>query len=253
MNSNYTFTDLLDLWEKDALTTEELSVLSGRIDPEEVHHETTLHKAAILSIQKVAIAEQVSAVHQKYMARLEKPQPETKVIPLSQNKKTLRLVAAAAVFLGVFLSVDRLFVTPDLIYKSAYEDYFVNRERSLDNSSSNTLFENFRAENFQAVIQAFSNMQEPDAKARFLAGYSMMKEGKYADAKGQFEAILQDDNRHNGYLFRDEAEYYLALTLLNLKSYDKAYTLMTHIRNTPEHTYSDAFDYWDLLRLNWFY
>jgi tetratricopeptide (TPR) repeat protein len=251
MNSQHTFNDLLDLLVKDKVTMEELALLSGNNNMEELHFEASRHRTAVISIQRVAIAQQVASVHRKYIGSLATPASEPKIIPIYRNKKIIRIAAAAAVFFGLFISMDRLLVNPDMIYKESYQEYFVNTERSVGSVEQSNLTDYFRSGNSQAVIEAFGSIQNPGSKEKFLAGYSYMKSDNYKQAKDLFKAVIQGGNETNEFLFKDEAEYYLTLTYLKLKEFDEAYSLMKSIRSNPEHTYSDAFDSWTLLRTKW--
>ena len=251
MNNQHTFNDLLDLWVKDEVTMDELAMLSGKTNREELQFETSLHRTGVISIQKFAIAQQVASVHQKYMDSLTKPAFEPVVIPIYRNKMIKRIAVAAAIFFGLFFSVDRLLVTPDMVYRESFQDYYVNTERSLSNDAHNNLTSYFRDGNSQAVIEAFGLIKNPGNKESFLAGYSYMKNGQYDEAEGLFKSIIQNSVAGKDLLFKDEAEYYLTLTYLKLKNYGNAYELMKSIRSNPEHTYTDAFDSWALLRTKW--
>ncbi|MCU0388353.1 MAG: hypothetical protein MUE71_07070 [Chitinophagaceae bacterium] len=251
MNNHHTFNDLLDLWVKDELTLDDLTLITGKTNSEELLYEATLHKSAVVSIQKFAIAQQVASVHQNYLATLSKPSNETRVISINSRKMLQRIAVAAAIFFGLFLTVDRLLVNPDMIYRESYQEYYGNTERSASVEELQNIAEYFRVGNYQAVIEAFGLINEPANKEVFLAGYSYLKIENYDQAEKLFNTIIQNANAGKENLFRDEAEYYLALTCLKLGKYYDAYMLMKAIRSNPDHTYSDAFDSWSLLRTKW--
>jgi tetratricopeptide (TPR) repeat protein len=253
MNNQHTFSELLDLWVNKELNLEELSLLSGKGDLEALQQETMLHKTAVLSIQKMAIAEQVASVHQKYLSTIKEPvKKEPRVFAINSRKIVLRVAAAAAIMIGVFISIDRLLINPEIIYKETFQNYYVNTERGIeDGGQSNIMNGYFLKNNTDGVIEVFTSMKNPDNKARFLAGYCFMQKENYDKAVQQFSQIINQRGSSSNGLFKDEAEYYLTLTYLKLHQYDKAYALMKNIRTNPEHTYTDAFDSWVLLRTKW--
>ena len=72
-----------------------------------------------------------------------------------------------------------------------------------------------------------------DIKDEFLVGISYMELKKASEAVSFFNKVIKTDQFSPHSLYKDEAEYYLALSYLKAGSYDKALELMNRIHNVP--------------------
>jgi tetratricopeptide (TPR) repeat protein len=252
MNNRTSFDELLDLWLKNKISFDELAALSGK-PLAEVKQEAEMHKLASEAIEKYAIREKVSDVHSRYLAaRKAKTQVTPPVVPINRNKWMMRVAASVALLTGLYITSENMLLNSERIYKAHFQDYYVNVERSMEGTRRYKIDEYFREGNYNGIIKAYQQLPQRSNKEMFLAGYAYLKEEEYTEASRLFNMILNSNDGDGELLFKDEAEYYLAMTYLKLREVDKAYQLLTKIKEDRAHTFNENVDNWTLTKMKWF-
>ncbi len=253
MNNSILYDDLLDLWLDKKISLKELSVQSGK-NITEIEQETEQHLVAVKAIEYASIRQQLSSVHTRYTnLNLPNVQPaETKIIPINRSKWIARIAASVAVFMGLYVAQDALFVSPEKMYQSHFQEYYMNVERSTEVAVSSSTIDAFNVHNFEEVIRTYGNLTNPTNGESFLAGYANLKTGRSAEAENLFKTIMAKNLADKTNLYQDEAEYYLALTYLKMGNTKEAYGLMQKIKDDTYHTFNESISNWDMLRLKWF-
>lgn len=85
----------------------------------------------------------------------------------------------------------------------------------------------------------------------FLAGNAYLGLNKPAQAETCFRKVLTTNEQAEEKQFEEEAEYYLALSLLKQNKLAEAQTLFARIRQNPDHRYHSKVDGWFYQQLQW--
>jgi tetratricopeptide (TPR) repeat protein len=258
MNNNTSFDDLLDLWVTRKINLDELAMQGGRTLTD-AREQAELHLVATHAIQNYAIASQVSAVHNRYAGgrrvhTIASPvlPPDEKVVSINRSKWFMRIAASVALIAGLYFAQENIFVNPDRLYNSYFQEYHVNTERSLGIENKTTLVQLFREGKFDRVIQTFGGLSSPSNREIFLTGYAYLIGGNFKEAEQLFSAIISNNKVNTEELYQDEAEYYLALTYLKMGTTEKAYEMMKIIKEDKGHTFNETVSNWTLFRMKWF-
>lgn len=248
MNSYLKTNDLLDTWVKGEISMDNLAEQLG-LSPNETARQSTIHRASLHAIEYAAVQKQVASVHKSFIAK-GLPRKEKLAIPsLPLYKWTMRIAASGVVMVGLFLGRELFFSGGNELYNSFFQNYTTITERSESNYQNNVLLEAFRNNDYNKVITVFSNTTEASTRDKFLAGYAYLQTEKPVEAVSLFSEIQHWNKQNHTLIYQDEAEYYQAIAYLQTGNGEKAYELFHAISENPEHTYYDAVDKWDLLRL----
>lgn len=252
MNNQPIFDELLDSLVKKEISFEELLLQSGNDNYEEVYEQAQLHTLAAETIKNYAIWMQVSDVHKEFLAENKFGAKETKVVKMEPQKWMMRVAASVALLIGLYFTQENLRVNPDRMYKSTFQEYYINTERSIGIIQQNELVESFRKGNYAQVAKQYGLTAGNSVQETFLSGYSNLVTGNYSEAEELFRKIIADNHKKGTAIYLDEAEFYLALTQLKQDKVKDAYQLMNQIYSNKEHTYNDAVSRWMLFRMKWF-
>jgi tetratricopeptide (TPR) repeat protein len=233
------------------VSIDELAVLSGK-SLAEVKRETEMHKLASDAIAKYAIREEVSDVHSRYLAARKSKSQVATVVSINRNKWMMRVAASVALLTGLYITSENVLLNSDRLYNAHFQDYYVNVERSSDAARRYKLDDYFRDGNYAGIIKAYQQLPIKSNKEVFLAGYAYLKEDEFTEAIKLFNQILNSNDGEGEILFKDEAEYYLAMTYLKLREVEKAYQLLTRIKEDKAHTFNENVDNWTLTKMKWF-
>jgi tetratricopeptide (TPR) repeat protein len=250
MNNRTSFDELLDLWLMNKISLDELAALSGK-PLVEVKKEAEMHKLASEAIAKYAIREKVSDVHSRYLAARKAKAPATPVVPINRNKWMMRVAASVALLTGLYITSENVLLNSDRIFHAHFQDYYVNVERSIEGTRRYKIDEYFREGNYTGIIKAYQQLPQKSNKEVFLAGYAYLKEEEFTEAIKLFNQILNSKDGEGEVLFKDEAEYYLAMTYLKLREVEKAYQLLNRIKEDKAHTFNENVDNWTLTKMRW--
>jgi tetratricopeptide (TPR) repeat protein len=149
----------------------------------------------------------------------------------------LSVAAALILIIGGYLFYLFYTVSPEKIYRANYLSYELGTLRDA-NVAPSALEDAFRKKDHAGVLVIASSLDTVTSKDNFLAGISCMELKNYPLAKTYFKNILKEDNGTG--IFRDESEYYLALTCIATRDYEQALTLLQKIRDEKHHPYHQS-------------
>jgi tetratricopeptide (TPR) repeat protein len=137
------------------------------------------------------------------------------------------------------------------LYAEMYQPFTIDTERGQAEATSGAMVDLFRAADYVGVIRLYTQMQDTDNRARFLAAYAFQATGAFEESMEPLRAIIDQNRQSGAMLYQDEAEYYLGLALLRTKAYDQAEKIFSAIAQDKDHTYHDRIEPWMLTRLRW--
>lgn len=211
------------------------------------------HETAVKLIQRRQVAQQVQAVHQSFMQDKAGPSGQVTAKVLRINFMN-QLIRAAALFIGIaatWLTYQYINTNNSGMYTELYQSYYVNTERSSASPVEHRMVEDFRNQQYEAVVLTFEKLTETSNREKFLAAYAYISLNRDKDAILLFQDILDANKRTGSKLYQDESEYYLALAYLKTGQNTAALALFKKIRQQPGHTYQDKIDQWTITRLQW--
>lgn len=220
--------------------------LDGDLSPDEARRVESLLKAdralreelealqlAIEAARHKGLHARVQAVRKNMLAKesaVRKPAPVLTIV-----RKTMRFAAGLLIIAGAFAVYKYVSVTTTSIYNELYLPYEPGRTRSTVTEPAENAFTQKQWN--EVITQAEKN--PGNIKNLFLAGVAYLETGKPAEAISRFEKIITSNAASASNYFNDEAEYYLALSLLKNQQATEAAALFSTIRNSPDHLYRE--------------
>jgi tetratricopeptide (TPR) repeat protein len=226
--------DLLIRYIDGELSAEEKTAVEQRMQTDPSFRDEYLNlKVAVQAIKHLGTMQEVGSIHREMMQELKQSQPAAKVVNM---RKTIRYtMAVAASILVLFIGV-RLYqhaqLSPDRIYNETFVDFSVANTRSTGNTLS--AIETMYQQKAYDKITSSARSLNLSAKDSLLIGLSYLHQENFSSAANWFHALSQTQNE-----YRQDAEFYLALSYLKMKNYDKALSYMESIHNNPAHMYHE--------------
>jgi tetratricopeptide (TPR) repeat protein len=228
--------DLLIRYLDGELSPEERTALEGRLATDKTFREKlTNMQITVQAIKHLGTSQKVAGIHSQMMQEL-KPQQKTKLIGIS--KEVRYTMAVAASLLVLFIGV-RIYMSSQPTSEKLYSQSFVDFNASGTRSNGNQLSEvekHYQQKEYNAVINDTRSLHL-DEKDSLLIGLAYLHTDKTANAIGFFQRIASSTNS-----FKEDGEFYLSLSYLKNKDYDKAITLMQKIADDTAHLYHKQFD-----------
>ncbi|MFT3749547.1 MAG: hypothetical protein QM768_14570 [Agriterribacter sp.] len=200
-----------------------------------VREEYEYMKMAVASVKLCALHKQVSNISASYKAA-----GNSNIVTQNKPAKVrsigfyaMRVAAVLAVVLASYTAVQYVTITPDNLYASAFEEYNLSATRSV--SKGTYIEQSYKMGNWEGVLSAISN--ESGQKEKFLGGVSALHLNKFDVAADYFNQVIDENKALYEKSYTQESEFYLALALIKLKSYDAAKTVINKIKADPDHTY----------------
>ncbi len=188
------------------------------------------------SIRYYGLKEKVASIHQQMMEEMKAP-----VKSIRPARRILRYVASVAASLlllvGGYLAYTFYNLSSDKVFSANYQRYEIATVRDGGTAESATE-KAYRAGNYQEVLRLQATGQ-PSVKEVFLAGAAALELKDNAKAQAAFNQVLQMNKAAGTTVLNDEAEYYLALALVQGKEYKQALELMHKIKDDTGHTYRE--------------
>ena len=151
-------------------------------------------------------------------------------------------VAASIVLIAVSVIAYNFFsLSADKLYNEKYSSFELSAVRGNNEAPATDIQNAYEQKNYTEVIALSEKDSNRDIKDEFLVGISYMELNKASEAVSFFNKVIKTDQSSPHSLYKDEAEYYLALSYLKAGSYDKALELMNRIHNDPSHLYHGKF------------
>jgi tetratricopeptide (TPR) repeat protein len=194
------------------------------------------------AIKMYGLKQQVASVHRELM---EETKPGAVIRKMSSTRRFARYslrVAASIVFIGVCLLAYRFFsLSPDKLYSEKYNSFELSTLRGENENQATEIEKAYRQKNYKDVLALSAKYPEKNIKDEFLAGISCLELNKPSEAVDLFNKVIIRDQNSDHPVYKDDAEYYLALSYLRAKNYEKALELMNAIHENPSHLYREKF------------
>jgi hypothetical protein len=206
----------------------------------EVRQQWQYLQLAVQAVQYVALNDQVAAVKEHYktihpsavITEQQQAAPRRPVV-LTRN---IYSVAACLLFLVVAAAGYKYVTTsPAGLYKQAFIPYTLSTSRG--NSTINDIEQAYRSKNWNQVIAVFDKTTQKDNKALFLTGMASLQLQQYENACKLFEQVLAKNAQTGDDYFKDEAQFYLAMSCLGENNIKEAVTILQKIRANKNHLY----------------
>jgi predicted negative regulator of RcsB-dependent stress response len=219
-----------------------LKYLDGEMTPiEKSAFEAQLKKDATLqedleclqlsrsAIQYYGIHEDVSAVRKEFEQKAKKK--DGKLVTMRRFVRPALTAAACIILLAAGIVGYRLYqLSPEKVFNESFVDYSVSESRG--GVTSQTAIEMaYQQKEFRKVVALAS--AGTTSQDKLLVGLSYLQLNNFAAAIGQFSPII----KNGGSTYKQDAEFYLALSYLRNKQYDEALKIVDQIKSDPAHLY----------------
>ena len=172
-------------------------------------------KLAVDAVEYSAIYDQVALVKENFR----EIQPVEVLQTTNRNtarvfrlSKAVRIAAAVLIIVMGVGSYKFFTVNATHVYEQAFIAYTLPTTRG--QAGSTDIDQVFRHQNWAGVIATVNRLSLQDNKALFLSGFAHLQLKQYADAEQLFKKVLANNTQTNDDLYRDEAQFYLALSEL---------------------------------------
>lgn len=202
----------------------------------EVRKQWQFLQLAVQAVEYAALFDQVAAVKEQFKAV-----HPSEVIPMQKSGRVVTMrriykVAACVLFLIVAAGGFKYVTTSSKkMYKDAFVPYSISTSRG--NAGSNSIEDAYKNKNWNEVISSFNNTIQKDNHAFFLCGMANMQLQQFTAASEQFEQVLANNAQTGDDYFHDEAQYYLAMSLLANNQAKEAITIINQVRADKNHSY----------------
>lgn len=167
----------------------------------------------------------------------------SKVISMRKFLRPALTAAACLILLAAGIFGYQLYqLSPEKVYNESFVGYTVSATRG-NAGLQTTIATAYQQKDFKKVVA--SNTATPQDK--LLVGLSYMQLHNFLAAIQQFNTIL--NSNENAY--KQDAEFYLALSYLRNKQYNEALQIFEQIRENPTHLYHDQVSAKTIRELKW--
>ena len=248
MNTNEQSTDKLIQYLDGELMGKELTDFEQLL-AENTTVQTELNNLILTreAIQSYGLKTQVASVHQEMMQELNK-----EIITIPKNSKVRSLyrmpLNIAASLLVIMLSVgfyQYITISGYKIFDENYSSYELSISRGDENDISQ-IEKAYANGQSSLVITEFTKLKNPTTKDNFLAGQVYLSKNQVKESIRSFEQVLANSSAEN--TFKDDAEYYLALSYLKDNKPLKAEPILQKINKDKDHLYHDQVSEWTLFK-----
>lgn len=195
-------------------------------------------KATREAVKIFGLQQKVSGIHQQMMQEMQTP-----VKKMSSTRRIIRysIAAAASVILivGSIIGYNFYNLSSNKVFASNYHSYELSTVRDGDSTQVSPVEKAYREKDYKKTIELISQQNSLTVKETFLAGMSYMELDNGTKAIDEFKKVIAGNENAKNNLFKDEAEYYLALTYIRNKDYDFALDMLRSIKETPGHLYHE--------------
>jgi tetratricopeptide (TPR) repeat protein len=145
------------------------------------------------------------------------------------------IAAGIVVLIAAFFAYQYYSLSPEKVFSANYQAYELSTVRGTNETT--VLEEAYRNKNYTEVIRLHATTPDPSIKSDFLAGAAALELNNLPQAKSAFTQVIDRNKKENTRILKDEAEYYLALTLVRQKDFKAALLLLDRMQNDPDHIY----------------
>ncbi len=198
-------------------------------------------KATREAVKMFGLQQKVSGVHQQMMQEMQAPVKKMNPIVIGSNRRIIRysiaIAASVVLIVGSIIGYNFYSLSSDKVFASNYHSYELSTLRDGDTLQVSMVEKAYRDTNYKKVVELHSLIGSNSIKETFLAAMSYVELGNNTKAIDEFKKVIAEDETANTNLFKDEAEYYLALTYISNKDYDFALELLRKTRDNPNNPY----------------
>ncbi len=192
-------------------------------------------KTAREAVKQFGLHHTVTGIHREMMKEMQLP-----VRKMNTTRRIIRysIAVAASIILAVGgIMVYHIFtLSSNRIFASNYRSYELGTLR--DGGTHETPVEKaYREKNYKEVV-ALTEKSQVAREESFLSAMSYLELNNNTMAIERFKRVLFLNQEDKSGLWKDEAEYYLALTYVRNKDFDLALELLYKMQGNPTHLYN---------------
>ena len=236
-NSTHTMSEKLVQYLDGELTGTEKEVLEQQLAADKNLNEELENLIATREAVKIfGLQQKVAGIHQQMMKEMQSP-----VKKMSPARRILRYSIAAAasvvLILGSIIGYNFYKLSSTKVFSSNCHSYELSTLRDNDSQLVSPVEKAYREKDYKKAIDLISQYSSIPVKETFLAAMSYVETGNNAKAIDEFKKVIAENESAKTYLFKEEAEYNLALVYIRNKDYDFALYLLRSIKENPDHLY----------------
>lgn len=192
---------------------------------------------AVDAVRDAALHEQVMAIRKAWMAQVSAgADVKFSRTPVRTISRNVMKIAACILVMAAGAAAYKYATTNSA---GIYREYASSYELTISRGATVTdpIDQAYDNKNWAKVIALFNNTKEKTTRSFFLAGIADLQLQHYSAADGEFRQVMAENMRSGSDYFQDEAEYYLAMSLLAQNRADQAMPLLQKIKADPYHLY----------------
>ena len=156
----------------------------------------------------------------------------------------MRVAAILILLVAGMGAYEYITLSSKKMYDQLYAPYELRSTRAQENLSP--LESAFSKKDYANTITIFLSTKQHSTADYFFTGISYMEFNEPREAIQYFQAALKDSSG----LYKDELEYYLALSYLYTHRIKEAKPLFEKIHSDPNHLFHDKVNNWFLMKLS---
>lgn len=187
------------------------------------------------AVRMYGLQQQVSSIHRGMMEEMTAP-----VRSISPVRRILRysVAAAASIVLvaGIFFAYNFYQLSANRVFNNNYNRFELTDLRG-SGTTSTDIEQAYRAHDYKKVTELAAGTNE--AEAQFLAGNAYVQLDNFPKAIEAFTKVISLEQPGSKAIWKDQAEYDLALAYIRNRDFDQSLELLHKIQNDPAHLYHD--------------
>lgn len=190
------------------------------------------------AVKLFGLQQKVSGIHQQMMQEMQTP-----VKKMTSSRRIFRysiaVAASLVLIVGSIIGYNFYQLSSGKVFASNFRSYELGTLRDSDSAQESAVEKAYREKDYRKAAGLVSENNSNTIKETFLAGLSYVELGNNTEAIVLFKKVIaQNDSVKTNY-FKDDAEYYLALTNIRNKDFDYALDLLRSIKENPNHLYHE--------------
>ncbi len=190
------------------------------------------------AVKMYGLQQKVAGIHSQMMQEMRSP-----VKKISSSRRILRygIAVAASVILivGGIIGYNFYNLSSNKVFAGNYHPYELNTMRDGDTARLSPVEKAYREKDYKKAVDIHEMYDPNPPKETFLIGMSFIELGKNAEAIEELKKVIARNEANKTSIFKEEAEYYLALTYIRNRDYDYALDLLRKIQEDPGHLYHE--------------
>jgi tetratricopeptide (TPR) repeat protein len=239
MNNNYTNSDLLVQYLDSELSTEQkLQVETELKNNNSMQQELQNLILAKDAVQTYGVKQKVATIHKEMMGEMATAKKAPKPGLVRSIARTSMRIAASLLIVTLGLGIYQYAtISLDKLFAENYQPYTLNITRGV--ADTDAMEKAYQQKDYAGVINQFTSLPATAQKENFFAGQSYLASNNYAKAVECFKKVAALNVAESKNIFKDDAEYYLALSYLKNNEFRFAYPIFINIHNNAKHLYND--------------